>query len=177
MVIVLIMFSREGNFCPQMLPQMLGWLAWPRLCGCCAAVADDGIGVRTIAVPGLMSIIHPAIPVPWCECQQILLPSCPHGQSQTLATSLQYCNQGREKGIGKCLYKSGSKMKYNGLVKQLTKSLSVVSPPINNCLQNVNFHFKKRICAGEFAWHRGGLSSWALLVLKIASLNSPTACN
>ena len=113
----------------------------------------------TIAVR-LMSIIHLAIPVP---CAEVSVSRYYYHHVHMVrvrhqATWLQYCNQGREKGIGKCLYKSGSKMKYNGLVKQLTKSLSVVSPPINNCLQNVNFHFKKRICASELAWHKGGLS-------------------
>ena len=106
-------------------------------------------------VPGLMSIIWQSLSHVQMSADIITIISpSPHGQG---ATWHQY--QEREKGIGKCLYKSGSKMKYNGLVKQLTKSLSVVSPPINNCLQNVNFHFKKRICASELAWHKGGLSS------------------
>lgn len=153
--------SREGNFCPQMLPQMFGAVApaWPRLCGCCAVVADDGIGVSlTIAVPW-SDVYHPSrnpCPMCWCECQQILLPSCPHmvrvRHCWPLGSNIVIRGE-REGDWEMRLYKSGSKMKYNGLVKQLTKSLSVVSPPINNCLQNVNFHFKKRICAGDLARH------------------------
>ena len=60
-------------------------------------------------------------------------------------------------------------MKYNGLVKQLTKSLSVVPTPINNCLQNVNFHLKERICAATDLAQAQLLSPLLSLLLKIAS--------
>ena len=113
-------------------------------------------------------IVYYPGPLPWSDVHHLTIPvPCAdvsryyyhHEQSTWSECHLAPISGEWGKGIGKCLYKSGSKMKYNGLVKQLTKSLSVFSPPINNCLQNVNFHFKKRICASELAWHKGGLSS------------------
>ena len=65
-------------------------------------------------------------------------------------------------------------MKDNGLVKQLTKCPSVISPPINNCLQNVNFHFKSGFA---LLGRQVGTGEVLGSVPKIASLNSPTACN